>query len=140
MGNKKVYKSIRFKQKSKTEYEIFNENFFITNSNLTFDWALLDDGLVVKEEQLLLGPLAPQDNTTFNILFNYEFNPINEYFINLYVRTNMDQSLVGKGHIVAKDQFLVQKAEEILGVLTKKKQGIKELKNGEYLVSGEGYI
>lgn len=137
---KKAHQSIRFKQKSKKEYEIFNENFFITTSDFTFEWALLEDGVVVKEEQLELEVLSPQNKTEFNILFNHEFKPTKEYFINFYVRTNTEQAFLSKGHIVAVDQFLVQRAEEMPTVHNaKEKQRVKELKNGEYLVTGEEY-
>ncbi|RRQ47990.1 DUF4981 domain-containing protein [Maribacter algicola] len=136
---KKAYQPVRFGQKSTTEYQVFNENFFVTTSNYTFDWVLLEDGLVVKKEQLSLDVLEPQDTTILNIDFNYEFDRTKEYFINFHVRTSTDQSLLEKDFIVAQDQFLVQKAKNRPVISTKKKQHVKKLKNEEYIVSGEGY-
>lgn len=137
---KKAYQSIHFKQLTLTDYEIYNENFFISTAYFSFGWELMEDGVVVKESEFGLSPLGPQEKTRIKIEYDFGFNPNKEYFINFYVKTNTVNPLLEKGQVVAADQFLVRKAANVIEINNQNKQQLKKLKKSEdYLVSGAAY-
>ena len=106
---KKAYQNILFKQLSDLKFEIFNDNFFINTQDMNFEWQLLEDGKVVKSEQLKSLVIDAQQRVEVQLDLGYELAQSKEYFINFSVTTATENELLAKGHQLASDQFLIQK-------------------------------
>jgi beta-galactosidase len=138
---KKTYQSILFTQVDTNTFEIFNENFFTTSEDLTFSYELLEDGVVVERNNLVVPSILPQSKTTASIKYGIDLKENKEYFINISALLLNAQPMLDKGHVVATDQFLIKECnptfpEEAVGVKIKVK---KNSKSGVYTVSGDGF-
>lgn len=138
---KKAHQNILFKQISNLGFEIFNENFFIDTQNYNFKWELIENGVVVKTQQITDVNLQPQEKQEIQIELVYSLNPIKEYFINIYVSLKKPGPLLNEGHVVAADQFLVRKAQTTaLETTSKKKLKLKHnKKTNTYRLCGNGF-
>ncbi|QSX32667.1 DUF4981 domain-containing protein [Shewanella avicenniae] len=102
---KKIYQDVHFSQVSDGEFEVFNEQFFTSLKELSVNWTLLKDGVVIKEGKLNLD-VAPQEKHRFSLPNNIgKLDAGAEYFINFYVRTKSASLAVPKGHLIAVEQL-----------------------------------
>lgn len=138
---KHVYQNILFNQISNSQYEIYNEHFFINTSNYTFVWELIEDGLVVETNELDKLSIAPGQRKTVPITVDYTLDSNKEYFINLIAKTSSKGQLLPLGYEVATDQFLLQQASSgIEKVKSRSKSKLKyNKKEDSYLLTGKGF-
>ena len=138
---KKVYQSILFSQVGENTFEVFNEHFFINTSNFSFSYHLLEDGRVVEEDSLQLGPTAPQEKKQFVLDVKHKLKEDKEYFVNFNVRLKASQPLLKSGHLLASDQFLFRKKGKVEqpSVTTLNFKLKRNRKEGKYLVTGKNF-
>ncbi len=109
---KKQYQSIHMEilDSKALTFEIFNENFFTNLSDFDLEWELLDNGTKIKNGTLPIdgAPLSKQTISLKEQVPNIKSN--HEYLINFYWKTKAAKNLLPKGHEIAKDQFIIQKA------------------------------
>ena len=106
---KKVYQDLHFTKVGKTQYELYNENFFVDSSSNDISWRLIEDGIVIKTGQVNI-IAQPQSKTTFDLAKQLpNFKAGKEYFINFYATAKGEHPLVEKGHLLASEQILLQK-------------------------------
>lgn len=128
---KKVYQNILFNKVDNNTFEIFNENFFVSTTNLEFKTILLEDGIAVEEKVLDLKPIEPQETLQINIDFGYSLDASKEYFINFITTQKQPELLLEQGHIIASEQFLLQKGNSFMSHISESKSKIKYNNNKE---------
>jgi len=105
---KKVYQELHFSKVDETNFEIFNEQFFVNSSVYDITWRLIEDGIVIKTGQIDV-IAAPQSKKTFSLAKQLPtFKADKEYFINFYATAKGVHPLVNKGHLLANEQILLQ--------------------------------
>jgi len=126
---KKVYQNLHFSKVGKTEFELYNEQFFIDSSGSDISWRLIEDGLVVKTGQV--NTVAdPQSSERFSLTKQLpKLIAGKEYFINFYATAKGRDPLVTKGHLLASEQILLQR-----GTATK----FNDRSSGKVAVTKEG--
>ncbi len=105
---KKVYQNLHFSKVGNTQYELYNENFFVDSSSNNIAWRLIEDGVVVKTGQV--NTIAqPQSKASFDLAKQIpSLKAGKEYFINFYATSKGKHPLVDKGHLLASEQILLQ--------------------------------
>jgi len=131
---KKVYEPVQFYFIPSVGYgllQIQNKNFFSNLSDKITKWRLLKDGEILKQGEIEISDLPPQE--TYNYLVKdipRELNPNSEYIIEFSLIQKEETALITKGHEVAWDQFVLQKGvhlassipnDSILGIITSEK-------------------
>jgi len=108
---KKVYQDLHISKVGKSEYQLYNENFFVDSSSNDIAWRLIEDGIVVKTGQVSAVADA-QSKTTFDLSQQLPaLTAGKEYFINFYATAKGEHPLVEKGHLLASEQILLQKGD-----------------------------
>ena len=106
-----MYQSVKFNKVNiaRGELEISNEYKFISTNKFIFTWEVLEDGKVIREDTLMLNqPIAPGRNKQVQLpVGDVKVNEEKEYLINIYARYRHEQPLIEKGHIAAKEQFVL---------------------------------
>jgi len=137
---KKAYQNVLFTQTAPFEIEVFNENFFVSTAGLQFNYDLVENGVVVKSGAIDAFDIPAQGTQKFTLTPNYTLDAGKEYFVNLTAKTGTKTALLEKGHVVATDQFEVQKASEVsVEVEMEKLKLKKDKKAGVYKILGEGF-
>ncbi|MFH4969453.1 glycoside hydrolase family 2 TIM barrel-domain containing protein [Gaetbulibacter sp. M240] len=138
---KKAHQPIHFEKVDNETFKIFNENFFIDTANLIFTYNVIENGLVIKQDTILIPPIPAQQTTTIKIVPIDNKLPEKEYFINFNVMLNNDEPLLDKYHELASDQFLLQApAKALQKVVDGKKLQVKyDSKSDQYTVFGSDY-
>ncbi|AZQ65114.1 DUF4981 domain-containing protein [Flammeovirga pectinis] len=136
---KHVYQNIHFKQISKNEYEIFNENFFVSTGNVNFSWNLLENGKVVASGKLSDITIAPQEKLKKSIDFEYDLKQGTEYFVNILADTKEKTALLAANYTVASDQFLLQKGTNTVVAYEGKLKAKTAKKTKVTTITGEDY-
>ncbi|MCU4675258.1 DUF4981 domain-containing protein [Catenovulum sp. 2E275] len=150
---KTVYQNLHFKQLTSTQYEIFNENFFVDTQDYTFSWQLLVNGVKSNSAEFDL-TVAPQQSLKFSLanqlipLLNH-LDKNDEVLLNLYAKAKHQRPLVDQGHLLAQAQFTVQTGQPVAFntnpngdlTLTETKNGI-HINNEQFNLSfnAEGYL
>jgi beta-galactosidase len=108
---KKVYQYVKFKQPNLNAGEIEIRNIYdFTNLNtLAFSWKLLENGVEVAEGNLPVIDVPPYQSTKIKIDIPTLTNSDSDYHLNIYAKTSKASPLVPKNHIVAYEQFQLQK-------------------------------
>ncbi len=106
---KKVYQYIKFKNIGQNKFEITNKYSFRDLHNVTLSYELLVDGKVIETKDLCVLNLKPNETKTVDIT-KLTFAKHVECFINFYAKLIESEPLLPAGHILAREQFLIQKA------------------------------
>lgn len=108
---KKVYQYIKFKNVSAKEgkIEIKNKYDFTNLNEFDFSWKLLENGLEVSSGKVEKIELASSQSKIITIQIPKLTNANSDYHLNLYAKTREKQALIPQGHVVAFDQFSIQK-------------------------------
>lgn len=107
---KKVHQNYHFTKKENGSISILNENFFINSSDAEFSWELLENGNVVESGVLNTESIEPQKSINTNTNFKTKLNANKEYFLTVYAKKKTDGEILGKGYVLAHEQFLIQAA------------------------------
>ena len=136
---KKVYQNILFNKLSEGTYEVFNENFFVNTNYLKFSASLIENGRVVSTKVLDIEPVLPQQKRKINVRFDYIKDLTKEYFINFYAVSESAISLLPNDHVLASEQFLLQKRNTTTKATSKSNIKIKckKIKNS-YVIKTNG--
>ena len=138
---KKAYQNILFSQTAPLEIEVFNENFFVSTAGLQFAYSLIENGVAVASGNIDAFDIPAQGTKKFTLTPNYSLDANKEYFVNIEAVTGAKGALLAKGHVVATDQFLVQKATPVVAAKELEKLKVKKNKKAQtYTVSGEGFV
>lgn len=117
---KKAYQDIAFKLKDKQKgiIEVTNKFLFTDLSEFAFSWQLLKNGKMIKEGSFsvelsgLKSKMLKIDNWSGN------FNKDSEYILQLKAKTKKETKALKTGHIIAWDEFILQKANFDLNEIT----------------------
>ena len=125
---KKAYQDIAFKIKNTKQgiIEITNKFLFTDLSEYDLTWQLLEDGTVIKNGMLDVNLSALQTGEFQINNWPSEFEKDKEYILQLKAKTKKDTKWAKAQHIVAWEEFIVQKADFTLAsVENKGKVGIE---------------
>jgi len=107
---KKVYQYVKVVAVDITRGIIrIKNNYDFINLNFTdFHWELLGDGEVVLDGVVEKLNLEPQSNILLTLpVFDYQYARGVEYFMNFYIKTNKDYSLIPKNFVIASEQLVI---------------------------------
>jgi beta-galactosidase len=107
---KKVYQPVKFKAipLASDQIEIRNDFDFLGLGKYAVRWSLEGDGRTMEGGVLQDLEIPPHGKRTVRIPFGrFDPQPGVEYFLNFSVTTTDQEPLIGKGHIVASEQFLL---------------------------------
>ncbi len=108
---KKVYQYIRFEAENLKEGRVKVTNLydFISLNNVVLQFHLTKNGDVIAEGEKPLKAIPPKASEL--LFFDYEnnFTTGDEYILTLKAKTTKKQTLLEKGHILAAEQFIIQK-------------------------------
>ncbi len=121
---KKVYQDVSFiLDDVSTGKLMLNNEFFFKNMNgYSLQYKLLENGITVDHKNIVLeGDFQPQTQRELQLEYSVEnFNPKAEYFLNVAIQTPRTEGMVSQGHIIAYEQFLLQKGTSTFNsILTK---------------------
>ena len=108
---KKVYQYIKFKilNPESGEIEIKNIYDFTNLKTYDFSWKLLKNGIEIAFGNLPVIDLEPYQTTNINIDLPELEDDSNDYHLNVYAKTAIPTELLSTGHVVAYEQFMLQK-------------------------------
>lgn len=137
---KKAYQNVLFSQTAPFEIEVFNENFFVSTEGLQFSYDLVENGVVVASGNIDAFDIPAQGTKKFTLTPDYTLDAAKEYFVNVQAKLASRSALLEKGHVVATDQFEVQKAAPVAVEVEMEKLKLKkDKKAGTYRIIGEGF-
>jgi beta-galactosidase len=88
-------------------FGIYNGYFFTNLSEFDIFWELIEDGHIVNKGKLDSLNLSP-DMFLFPKIPSYPIEPGKEYFLNVKASLREDTPWANKGHVVAREQFVLQ--------------------------------
>ncbi len=92
---------------------LWNRFGFTCANALGGTWELLENGKVVASSSFDVPDVAPLSRGEFTITFPADvFKPACEYYVNFSFALKADTLWAKKGHVVARDQLLVRKAQK----------------------------
>jgi len=108
---KKVYQYIKFKDADAKQGKIDIKNIYdFTNLNeFDFTWSLLENGLEINKGRIKSIDLESYQTKTIAIALPTLSNKTSDYHLNIYAKTKEKQALIPQGHVVAYEQFELQK-------------------------------
>ena len=104
-----VHQHIKFEDWNTEEstFSIRNGFYFTDLSAYDFSWELMEEGVLVKSSKLAPLNTAPQQRETIR-MERFELSEGKEYFLNVKASLREDTPWAYKGHVVAKEQFIIQ--------------------------------
>ncbi len=139
---KKIYEYIKFKALSVNsgKIEIENKYDFTDLEEFNVSWEVLKDG--VKEESGTVPSikLSPDEKTVITIPFNKNMEAGCEYYLNIYFSLKEDTSWAKAGHVVAGEQFALNRKQSLMALDTPSLPDINAVQQGDNLVlTGSGF-
>ncbi len=139
---KKVYQYIKFKAQDLSSGKITISNGYdFTNLNeFDFSWKLFEEGKEVAQGSIPSLELKPYQSKSIAISYPDLEDPEKEYFLNVYANTKNDSPLVPKNHLVAYEQFQLQRFQPDVFMPTVEGEGITVTAEANIIsVSGVGF-
>lgn len=110
---KKVYQYISFKMNDKNSVELHNRYTVHNLTDFNLHYTLEKDGKVIREEEFGLPDCKPTECRTIQVpLERYLTDADAEYFVNYEVKLKNDCLWAEAGHVVAAEQFALNKRAE----------------------------
>ncbi|WP_236263930.1 glycoside hydrolase family 2 TIM barrel-domain containing protein [Dysgonomonas sp. Marseille-P4677] len=139
---KKVYQYIKLKGLSLStgKIEIENKYDFYNLNEFNITWEVLKDG--IKAESGAINPidLEPNQKTVITIPYNKNLDAGSEYYLNIYFSLKNDTSWAKSGHMVAAEQFALNKRSPLAAIDTFEMQDVVVNTDGDNLViNGDGF-
>ena len=134
---KKVYQYIKFKEVDKKNgvFEIANNYDFTNLNEYAFSWTLLENGKAFQSGDLEVQDINSYQSKKIQIELPNLSNTKSEYHLNFYAKTKEDQTLVPKNHIVAYEQFLLQKGSFFDPIIASESDFIVEKDSSKLAIS-----
>jgi beta-galactosidase len=131
---KKVFQYIKFNDKDVKNGNIEIKNIYdFTNLNeFDFSWSLLENGLEVSSGYIDDLNLESYQSKMITVKIPELANVSSDYHLNVYAKLKENQPLLEKGHIVAYEQFQLQKGT-FLPTLTNNGSELKTERNNTVL-------
>ena len=137
---KKVYQYIKFPEFNTGQgtLTVYNGYDFINLDKFNFQWELLEDGVIIKKEDLPGINLEPHTKTTLPIRLP-SLQSGKEYFLNVTASLKAAESLLETGHVLAREQFKLQDALKV--GFNENAPGNLSLESDDevYVISGSGF-
>lgn len=104
---KKVYQPAKFKwNKNNNKITIINKNFFAALNNVALRWTLLEDGIVVKSENINEIDISAQEQAAYTIAIP-SLSRNKEAILWVQLITKTEIGLLSKNHEIAFEQFIL---------------------------------
>jgi beta-galactosidase len=113
---KKVYQYVKFTalDLSKPSFRLTNSYCFRDLENTELCWEIRKNGDLVKQGTLSTRSIAAGTSKDYTLRFKVPVSGNDDYYLNLYLRTTTDAPLLGKGHILASEQFRLAEAKAVV--------------------------
>jgi beta-galactosidase len=99
---------------SKGEFKIKNRNFFTDLSSISATWRLLSDGVEIEKGNLPLPSIEPQKEAVVTVPFKRDkIESGAEGHLEICYALNADTPWAKKGHVVAREQFVLPRKPQI---------------------------
>lgn len=105
---KKVYQNVLFSMAdpNKLTFTLTNRFYFIDLQNTLLRWEITENGKVILNGEFTTLHISPGTSRTYTIVTNATLSkPGKLYLLNVYLVTTDDRPLLGKGHVLACEQF-----------------------------------
>jgi len=105
---KKVYQYVKFKaiDLNKPSFRLTNKYAFIDLRNTQLKWEVTENGINIAKGILTTDNITPGNSRDYSVSWKAPSpKPGRIYYLNLYLITTDDRPLLGKGHILASEQF-----------------------------------
>ena len=138
---KKVYQNISSKlvDAESLKIEVYNTFSFTNTVAFSAVYELLEDGKVAETGQLSEIDVEPGESKEVPVPVKYNLKVGKEYFLKVSFMLKQDESWASEGHVVAWDQFQLQKALQS-GIELVGTGSIDYIDNGKQIsVSGNGF-
>jgi beta-galactosidase len=131
---KKVFQYIKFINinASKGKMEIKNIYDFTNLNAFDFSWLLLENGTEVASGKINDLEVASYQSKMIQIKLPELQNSASDYHVNIYAKLKEKQALIPEGHLVAYEQFQIQKGS-FIPILTDDDSELKTTKNKDVL-------
>ncbi len=139
---KKIYQYVKFRPLSLLTGKIEIENRYdFTNLNeFNCTWELIKDGVSVESGSVNPVNLAPNQKTSLVVPYNRSLDSGIEYFLNVYFKLKENTSWEKAGHVVASEQFALNRKQLLPTLQTVSMQSIRSEKTGnDLLISGNEF-
>tara|TARA_R110002049_G_scaffold263116_1_gene439265 strand:- start:28862 stop:32008 length:3147 start_codon:yes stop_codon:yes gene_type:complete len=110
---KKVYQYIKFAHNGNNDIKIKNIYDFTNLNQFDFSWELLENGIKLEENTLQELNVNPYQTKSIKINLPELRDNTAEYHLNIFAKTKTATDLVPEGHVVAYEQFQIQKPKSI---------------------------
>ncbi|MGX1929749.1 glycoside hydrolase family 2 TIM barrel-domain containing protein [Flagellimonas sp. 2504JD4-2] len=111
---KKVYEPVQFRYVGNGMVEVKNKLFFKDLSDYTLSWKLMENGKATISNGEIPLDVQPQGKTKIRLVnFPKSLNPSLENILEISLIQKTTKNLVPKGHEVAWDQFVLNKARRV---------------------------
>jgi beta-galactosidase len=142
---KKVYQSVSFTMADPEvpEIEVKNKYYFYDLKNTLLEWSLLENGKSISGGKLKPFILDPGKSTSLKIPYQLPAKTANnaEYHLNVYLVTTDDRPLLGKGFILAAEQFALGNTIRPSVAVSGKKDNIITSENeSEIRIKGKSFL
>ena len=139
---KKIYQYIKFRPLAvgSGKIEIENKYDFTNLNEFNISWEVLKDGVKAESGTINSIDLAPNQKMTITIPYNKSLEAGSEYFLNIYFTLKQDKNWAKAGHVVAGEQFALNRKQPLTAVNTTSMANIQATQQGDDLViSGAGF-
>ncbi|MDY8137968.1 glycoside hydrolase family 2 TIM barrel-domain containing protein [Aquimarina sp. 2201CG5-10] len=117
---KKVYEPVQFNYLENGVVEIENKNFFTNLTDKTISWKVLENGKIFSQDNNISVDIVPQNKARLTLNnFPKKLDPNKEYILEVNMLQKEATALLAKGHLVAWDQFVVQKGNRLNNLISK---------------------
>lgn len=130
---KKVYQYIKFDYKGNNDIQIKNIYDFTNLNHFDFNWELLENGIKLEENVIQEIYLNPYQSKSIKLNLPELRDKTAEYHLNIFAKTKSATDLVPEGHVVAYEQFQIQKPKSSK-LLTKTEAGLNVSDTNSLLV------
>ena len=137
---KKVYQNIKIENQNIREGKVLvtNTHNFISLDNVEFQCTLLKNGKELAKAKLNVEGLLPGKSAVLDVNWGYEYSEDGEYLMTVKAILKNDRPLLEKGHVIASEQFVVQKAKTNLFSVANAKFDLTNEEN-HIKISGNGF-
>ena len=140
---KKVYQYVKFfaEDLSTTTLRIENRYDFRSLEKTEFTWEVQCDGKVLETGVIPVSDLPPKSSKVFGVPVKTKIaEPGKEYFLNLYCKLTAPDGLLGKGHVLATEQFQLPLATKPATKNISRAPTLKvTVKDKAYTISGKNF-
>ena len=139
---KKVYQYVGFVpvDLGKGVLNIKNKYGFIDLNKFKLYWEVLENGKAILSENMDMPSIQADEQKEIKLDVSFEKKEGSEYFLNVYMKTVLEENLVPEKHIVAYDQFLLSTAKDEGKTIASNNKPVVSETDSTIEVSREGFV